>query len=254
MSKQFNPFNPIFSSSIPLDFINWSLGLADDIIAVSGVTANVLKNEFNIQNPVIIPNGVDTNSNLSPYIGSQKNNSIIYLGRLSPEKCLPDLVNAVDHLRNNGNPDIQCKIVGEGSEKNKLIKLTKSLKLSNHIHFPGYVPEEIKHKELSSSDLFILPSKREGFSIATMEALNSGLPVIAAKPNHLESSGVFEYLVDGFNGYSYPVNDYMELSKTISFLLANPEKRRNLQQNAKETAKKYSWDYVIEEYLSHIEG
>lgn len=245
---------PLVMSNLPLRYIHWALNIPDHVIAVSNITANVLKESFNIKNPITVPNGIDpsiTNLIKTPI---NKGTTVTYLGRLSPEKCVDDLISAVHHLKRNGNSDILCNIIGDGPDHRRLEKLTNGNGDKDNIVFHGYVSDDRKYDLLSETDVFVLPSKREGFSISTMEALGCGLPVIAAKPTHLESSGVFEYLIEGHNGLSYPVNNPLELSKKISYLLNDPLIRRKLSHNALNTSKNYSWDIIVDQYLGFIEG
>ena len=84
--------------------------------------------------------------------------------------------------------------------------------------------------------------------------MGSGLPVVAAKPYHLESSGVFEFLQEGYNGMSYPLGDHKELADRISTLFEHDDLRLRMGSNAYSTAESYSWESVVDIYKQLIDG
>ncbi len=243
----------VMLSSLPYRFIKWSLKLADHVIAVSEVTRSALVKGFGLPNSHVVPNGVSIKNMVNIEPSFKKGNVITFLGRLSPEKNVEDLLKAVGLVKRNGFPDVFCSIIGDGPSLDSLRKLVYQEDISENVCFHGFVPDPIKHELLSSSDLFILPSKREGFSIASLEAMGSCLPVIAAKPSHCESSGVFEFLKEGYNGLSYPLSDYKELASRISTLFEKNKLRVEMGANAYSTAKSYSWDKSVEKYMQLIE-
>lgn len=240
-------------NSIPNRFIPWSLRLADDIIAVSKITGVALENGFNVSNVKIVPNGVDVSLIDNFDLTSKKGNVVSFLGRLSPEKNVEELLLAISQVKKNGD-DVFCRIIGDGPEYGRLIKLVCEENIADNVRFHGFVDNPTKYKLLTSSDFFVLPSKREGFSIASMEAMGCGLPVIAAKPVHLESSGVFGHLQEGFNGLSYPLGDPYQLAERISELLNCSKTRGYLGSNAYSTAESFSWEKVVELYKQVLDG
>jgi len=240
--------------TLPTRFIDWSLRLPDELVAVSKVTQGVLRDIFSLKNTVLVPNGIDLSMVRAREPDTKKGRIVTYMGRLSPEKRVEDLLEAVEHIAKNGNSDVYCRIIGDGPELCKLKKITIDRRIQENVRFYGYVDDVTKYQLLSTSDVFVLPSIREGFSISSLEALGCGLPLIAAKPFHIESSGVFELLKEGHNGYSYPSMDSIELSKRLAYVLDDTKKRCIMSRNAIETAQDYSWEKVIPLYRKVIEG
>ena len=92
------------------------------------------------------------------------------------------------------------------------------------------------------ADLFVLPSQNEGMSVALLEAMASGLPVIVTP------TGGTEELVDG-NGRVVPWNDPAALADALAHLAADPEARARMGRRSREIALKFSWTAVAKAYL-----
>lgn len=235
-----------FMSLFPYIVLDRVLKLPDEVVAVSRITQSVLQNQFGLSNVSLCTNGVTLPESSVPSM-NDRDNSLVYIGRLAPEKRVADLISAIeivikDHSR------ISCHIIGRGPESEKLNRLVVEKGLSDSIFFHGYVSDAVKNEFLKTSRAFVLPSEREGFSIAALEAMSYGLPVIAASPKHYEFSGVFEFLRPGFNGLHYPVGNAMELASNVSLLLGDVKLQKQLSRNTVLTAKKYSWDNIIVSY------
>ncbi|MDP6048864.1 MAG: glycosyltransferase family 4 protein [Candidatus Bathyarchaeota archaeon] len=235
-----------FMSNFPFIFLNEVLKLPDEVVAVSRITKSVLTNQFGLSNVTLSSNGVTLPEYPIPSM-NERNDSLVYIGRLAPEKRVDDLISAMAVVIKD-HPTVNCHIIGAGSDSKKLSRLVKANGLSNSVILHGYVSDSVKNKFLKSSRAFILPSEREGFSIAALEAMSYGLPVIAASPKHYEFSGVFEFLLPENNGLQYPVGDSTELASKISLLLSDINLQKQLSKNAVTTAKKYSWDNIIVSY------
>jgi glycosyltransferase involved in cell wall biosynthesis len=91
-------------------------------------------------------------------------------------------------------------LVGDGSQKNKLVRLANDLGINSHVKFVGWQSDT--YKFYSIFDCFVLSSKSEGLSIALLEALSFGLPLIST---HLSAD--HDVIVDGKNGFLTPVED-----------------------------------------------
>jgi glycosyltransferase involved in cell wall biosynthesis len=116
-------------------------------------------------------------------------------------------------------PDLHLLFIGDGELRQKLEEQTRALNLEDHVHFLGLrddVPDL-----LGASDFFILSSLWEGLPMALIEAMASGLPVIAT-----EVSGTREVMVDGQTGLLVPPGDVENLRNAMIHLLSNPERAR----------------------------
>ncbi len=155
-----------------------------------------------------------------------------FVGRIKPEKGLNELIDAVKLLIND-KMSISLQIFGKemyfdhlkgnytGCLKNKI----KTLDLENHIEFRGFVyPQEQIYKEI---DLLILPSHMEAFPFVLLEAMASGVPVIAS-----EVGGIPEIVEHGKTGYLIPPKDSEAIADAVKHVLHNKEEIRIITDNA----------------------
>jgi glycosyltransferase involved in cell wall biosynthesis len=154
------------------------LRISDAVVAMTPESMTELKNiGFPPERVLKVTNGIT----LSPAASSQPRSSTIvkavFVGRLSPEKGLPDLLHTWAIIKARASRPIKLTIVGDGPQAGELRALAEALDLGGTVEFYGFcsnVPEE-----LAKADLFVLPSYAEGNSNAVLEAMHAGLPVVA---------------------------------------------------------------------------
>jgi len=169
-------------------------------------------------------------------IGLENYKIIGYCGRISKEKNISTLHKAFLRLKNKYK--IFLLIVGWGSKKN--ISIFKPLE---NIKITGFVEDIVPY--LQAMDIFVLPSLTETSSLATMEAMAVGLPVIATKVGYVK-----EYIIDRENGLFFPKHNDLVLSLKIEHLLKHKKLRKKLGMNARKTAlDKFSWDRTAEKIV-----
>ncbi len=217
--------------SIFNDFL-WAKPLKNfqKVVCVSEfVRQDLIARGFSPNKLVTVPNGID----MPPEMAISDDNFILFVGRLVGTKGIPYLLKAMKTV------DSKLIICGGGPDKDKLERLTGKLGLKNKVKFPGRVSEEEKLKLFSSCSLFVLPSIYESFGIAAAEAMSYGKPVIASNVG-----GLPEVVGDG--GLLANPKDPDDLSKQITCLLNDPEKRKFMGNKAKELASGYTWDRSTE--------
>ena len=134
---------------------------------------------------------------------------LLCVARLSSEKGLAFLVQALRLLRNKGY-DLELRLAGDGPTKEHLKKLVDDFGLAEQVHFLGYLNEDEVIRELQHSDLFVLPSFVEGLPVSAMEALAVGLPVIATN-----IAGTSELIEDGKTGVLVRPSDAESLADAV---------------------------------------
>lgn len=222
------------------------LHLTNNVICVSQLTYEQMLENRCPSNATVIANGVDTDK--ITYVTPRKEYSdIIFAGRLIPEKNVELIIRAI-HLVKNKHPHLTCRIIGEGPEEEELKTLTQTLNLEENIIFEGFFDkQEDLYRSIKSSTMFILPSKREGFGIVTIEANACGVPVITL--NHPMNAS--KDLITSDNGYLVG-DDPEELAKIIDKILTTgitADKRNKCRR----TAEKYDWNHITsltEEYYT----
>jgi glycosyltransferase involved in cell wall biosynthesis len=118
------------------------------------------------------------------------------------------------------HPQVQFNVVGDVLEPEyfaELQQLVRSLGISGNFHFVGGISDLAGY--LGSTDIFVLPSRSEGFSNAVIEAMAASLPVVAT-----DVGGNAEAVIDGTNGYIVKANDVDALFEAIEKLLGDPAK------------------------------
>jgi len=151
--------------------------LTRNTLAVSGTTGCNLTTLRTGPATRIIPNGLDV-CRLQSVPPSHESSDLIFVGRLIKEKHVDVLVEAVRILAKKQS-DLRLIIIGEGPEYEPIRNLIHSSALDNNIRIMGFFEnhDEVISR-LKSSRVFVLPSTREGFGIAALEALGCGLPVV----------------------------------------------------------------------------
>lgn len=126
-----------------------------------------------------VTNGISLISSASSQPPSSTTVNVIYVGRLSPEKGLPDLLHSWATVKACTLRSVKLRIIGEGPEANKLRALALALDLGNAVEFFGYCNDV--PAELSKAEVFVLPSYAEGNSNAILEAMRASLPIVATR-------------------------------------------------------------------------
>lgn len=134
--------------------------------------------------------------------------------RLEEVKNLPILLELLAEItKRHPQRAFELWFLGDGSQRGLLVNKTNELGIARQVKFFGYLehPQEV----LVDADLFILPSWKEGFGLACIEAIQCGLPVIVSR-----SGGMVEYITDGVNGYLFDPKSLEELIIKTEMLLA----------------------------------
>jgi len=223
------------------------------IVAVSDGLKDFLVSRVRIGRDkfVTIHNGIDTESRCSvtrqearrSFGFSDSDILIGSIGNVKPAKGYEVLLNAAKIVADNNH---KCRFIIAGNTENtyfdKLLKLTKDLALEGKVFFLGFV--ENTNKFLHVLDLFVLSSDSEGFSLATIEAMNAGIPVVATR-----SGGPQEIITNMVNGILVQVGDANELAASINQMINNPAYAGKMVDNAKkEVLVRFTIESVVRKY------
>lgn len=150
----------------------------DYFFALNSVQAKKIKDEFAVKHSQVIVSGSGYNPDMFFPIKREKNKKvkIVYVGKMSNAKGVPQLINAFEDSKNHKN--MQLNLIGSGSgiESEKILESIKSKK--SEINYLGRVGQDELEKFLRTCDIFILPSFFEGLPLVVIEALASGAKVI----------------------------------------------------------------------------
>jgi glycosyltransferase involved in cell wall biosynthesis len=160
----------------------------------------------------------------------------VFCGRLTPIKNVLETVRTLLSLHTEGEK-FRFDIIGEGSERARLEDLVSRAQAQAKIFFHGQVSEEAKRSLLAQSEIFVLSSPREGFSIATLEAMAQGCgAVIVSDPR--QPNGALDFVQDGKQGLCIKPG-WVPMKQTLRTLLRNPELRLRLRKEAWKMSVRY---------------
>lgn len=212
----------------------------DKLVVVSRELKHIYSEDFK-KNDIkcqveYIPNFLEV---LPKKINKLDNKNIISVGRLEPEKGFLDLV-SVFKLMELKDGDVYLNLVGDGSQKDKIFKNIVDNNISRKVRMPGYLDFEELNKLYEKSSLYLMTSYTESFGLVLIEAMSHGIPVIAFSC----AEGAKELINNGVNGYLINNRNEHEMADRAVKLLNNPDKLKELGENARTTALKYSKDEV----------
>ncbi|WP_248966254.1 glycosyltransferase [Sphaerisporangium perillae] len=145
--------------------------------------------------------------------------TILFVGRLDEEKRLDELVRALPHVLDH--VDAQAVLVGTGGKRPVLERLAARIGVGERVRFLGFVPDADLPQVYSAADVFAMPGIAELQSIATLEAMASGLPVVAA-----DAMALPHLVAD--NGHLYQPGDVRELARHLTAILTSAELRASM--------------------------
>ena len=171
--------------------------------------------------------------------------TILYVGNLAMPKRVDTILRAMQTV-SEVIQNVQFVIAGDGNLRKSLEALTDSLNIGRHVRFLGAVPHDRAINLMQRSDLFVHCSENEGLPVAIMEALASGLPVVASKVG-----GVPDLIRNGDTGYLLSPNDFKGYAERMIQLLENDDQRKQMEKNSRIFAEIWlSQDRI----LSKLEG
>jgi len=220
--------------------------LSDRIISISDFTTKKLVNELNVKKNKIstVYPGIDIEA-LKESKQSRKDIDVISVCRLIEHKNLDCLIKSIALCKKNTN----CQIIGNGPQKEFLEDLAKQLDVN--ISFSENISDENLYSMIKSSKVFVLPSSREGFGMAVIEANALGVPVITVNER---DNAAKELVKNGKNGFVCGL-DEQEIAKRIDFLLKK-DNYKSFYENCINSSKNYdnmnSAERILEVY-SHAE-
>ncbi|GAA3039067.1 glycosyltransferase [Streptosporangium longisporum] len=150
--------------------------------------------------------------------GLPERDTILFVGRLDEEKRLDELIRALPIVLNTA--DAQVVLAGTGGRRDALATLADRIGVGDRVAFLGFVPDEALPQLYAAADVFAMPGVAELQSIATLEAMASGLPVVAA-----DAMALPHLVRPGENGRLFQPGDVQELAWHLGGLLASPQAR-----------------------------
>ncbi len=199
----------------------------------------------------VIPNGIDVDvfkPGLSPIRHLRDDNvNILFVGRLEKRKGLGDLLRGYEFMRSRV-PQSRLIIVGDGPLRGQVESYISHHRLPNVV-LAGFVPDSVKPRYYSSADIFCAPATGgESFGIVLLEAMASGVPVVAT-----EVPGYMSVLEPGRDSLTVRPKGWAELGATLVVLARDAELRARMGAYGHQKARRYAWDAVASQVIDVYE-
>ena len=191
---------------------------------------------------VVIPNMIKENK--TEKNSTLDNNQIISVGRLEEVKDFYTLI-LVFSVIVKKYPNYVLKIIGEGSMREKLEEQIKNCNLEKKVILTGKLNENEINNEFLKSDILVLTSKNESFSLVLCEAMNYGVPCVAFDVD----VGPREIIQNGKNGFLIEDRNIDLMIKKIDGLLSNNDIRKKMGIDAKKKASQYYPDKILDKWV-----
>lgn len=206
---------------------------------LGSVSLNRLPNGVNIQKFRPLEREKKT---LRQKLGWPEGLAFLYTGRFVPQKHLPFFIDAWGEIIKKSRTPAFLALVGEGIEEVSIRKLAEQIGISNRLYIHG--PRENLEQIYPAADIFILPSLAEGLSNSLLEAMASGLAVLASR-----AGGNSEAVVEAATGFLFDANNAEEIQIQITKFLSRPTLAADLGHAGRKRAEElYSLDKIAERY------
>ncbi len=217
---------------------------ADEIIVLSEDVKNYFKKRYN-RDTVLVYNGVNKPVKRSPKIikkyGLEKDDYILYLGRLVPEKGIQYLIEAFNQIRTKK----KLVIAGGGSDSSLFVQSIHSLAKNNpQVIFTGFVEGDVLDELYSNAYIYVLPSELEGMPISLLEAMSYGNCCLVSDIDECAS------VIKNY-GETFRSRNIIALKMKLEMLL-NDANKVNSYKNIVEdyVLSNYNWDETVKKTLS----
>ena len=209
--------------------------------------ADFLEQTIDIQGVIPVSCGIrasDYTADLTP----RDANRLVFVGRLTTEKHIDVVLRAMTKL--DPTLEVTFDVVGNGDQRRALEQLADQLGLADRVTFHGHTSDEELRALLTRASVFVIASIAELQSIATMEAMASGLPIVGA-----DAMALPHLIHDGENGYLFRAGDDDDLAaKLTAVLTQTPEERLRMQQASLDGVKVHDMDRTLDTFEALYRG
>ena len=227
--------------------VTFSINKSDVVTSVSESLKEDTNRLFDITTEIdVVPNFIDIEKYTNPFTDCQRDLMaekdefiVTHISNLRPVKRVTDVIEIFARIQEH----VPAKLimVGEGSEKAACEALCRQKGIENKVKFLGNSSEI--DKILCFSDLFLLPSEKESFGLAALEAMASGVPVISSN-----TGGLPEVNKHGVSGFLSNVGAVDDMAANALSILSSTSELQKFKRNAKETARKFDTKNIVPMY------
>lgn len=227
--------------------VTFSINNSDVVTSVSQSLKDDTLRLFDIRKEIhVVPNFIDIPKKINLYTDCERDlmaepheRIITHVSNLRPVKRVTDVIEIFDRIQKK--MPAKLVIVGEGPEREACERLCKEKGIEEKVLFVGNSNEV--DKILCFTDLFLLPSEKESFGLAALEAMACGAPVISSN-----TGGLPEVNIQGFSGYLSDVGDIEEMAENALKILESDEVLNKFKMQAVEAAQVYDTKKIVPLY------
>lgn len=222
---------------------------ADAVITTSDYCRRAIQQHYGVaeQSIYLVPEGIDLKRWRRIERDTPRRSdgaTILCVARQYPRKHIADLLRAMPLVR-AAVPNARAIIVGDGPEHASLRALAADLRLGSAVDLVGAIPDDdVVAQMYYRADVFCLPSVQEGFGIVFLEAMASGLPIVATT-----AAAIPEVVPHRYAGVLVPPGNVGALAEALIELLRNPDQRAMYGAFGREYVEAYDWDRVADRFL-----
>jgi N-acetyl-alpha-D-glucosaminyl L-malate synthase BshA len=233
--------------------VKFAIEKSDGVTAVSRYLRDRTIEEFGITREIrVVPNFIEaerpeTHRDQCSRSAFAPNGEkiLMHASNFRPVKRIGDVVRIFAKVRER--LPAKLLLIGEGPERLFIQQLVRELKLTADVHFLG--EQDQLEPIFFCADLFLLPSETESFGLTALEAMNCGVPVVAA-----DVGGLPEVVVHGETGFLHPVGDVAAMAESAVGLLSDPARLERFRVQARERAvTHFNAERIIPQYESFYE-
>lgn len=206
---------------------------AHTVICISEKIERLLRDGMDSVKAEVVYNGTDpgrfTPAGIASGPESEESPTILMVGNLLAGKGHELVLKAIAKLTNLF-PELQCRIIGEGADRERFARLAGDLGISNRVRFLGRRSRADVANAMRRCTVFVLPSRNEGLGCVYLEAMATGKPVIACR-----GQGIDEIIQQRSNGWLIPVDGLEELVQGLQVLLSGDDLRTQIGKAARQT-------------------
>ena len=215
---------------------------ADRITAPTPRAVQLLTTHGLVKTAKAISCGIDLDRYQNRKVTKDPNvKTVLFVGRLDEEKRIHELLRALPLIPDNLN--VHADIVGHGSLCDELKALADELGIRNRVRFRGFVPDEELLDAFAACDVFCMPGIAELQSIATMEAMAAGKPVVAA-----DAMALPHLARPGRNGWLYQPGDIAELADRLTQVCADDTGRARMGEISREIISEHALSATLDAF------
>jgi len=227
--------------------VTFSINQSDAVTAVSQFLKDETLRYFNVKKEiVVIPNFVDferfskkKKDHFKIAIAPNGEKVIVHTSNFRKVKRIEDVMYVFDLIRRS--LPAKLLLLGDGPERSHIELLARKMDMVQDVRFLGKI--EAVEEVLSIADLFVLPSERESFGLAALEAMACQVPVISS-----DAEGIPEVNIDGVTGYVSKIGNVKEMAENALKILVDPDTHQKFKTAAFERAKEFDLKKIMVQY------